>query len=162
MPTLTRGTESVVVRGLRADDLPRVVAVDAKIVGRERTRFFELVLERNLRETGVRVSLAAELDGLFVGFLFARAWYGEFGALEPVAVLETLGVHPDFRERGVGAALLRQLVVNLRALGLDRLRAEVDWRDQELLAFFQRSGFELAPRLVVERDLTRREPDGPG
>lgn len=150
----TRSGE-LVVRGLRADDLRRVVALDAKIVGRERGQFFELMLKRNLEETGVRVSLAAELDGMFVGYLLARAWYGEFGALEPVAVLEALGVHPDFRHRGTGTALVRQLVRNLRGLGLSKLRTEVAWDEFDLLAFLHREGFEPAQRLVVERDLAQ-------
>jgi ribosomal protein S18 acetylase RimI-like enzyme len=158
METTLERSERVLVRRLRPEDLGRVVALDAKVVGRERGKFFELVLRRNLSETGIEVSLAAELDGLFVGYLLARAYYGEFGMLEPVAVLETLGVHPDFRHQGVGAALLRQLAVNLRGLGLTRLRTEVDWDDLDLLGFFHREGFQPARRLVLELDLSA----GPG
>jgi len=36
-------------------------------------------------ETGIKVSLAGELDDCFCGFLLARVYYGEFGAPEPVA-----------------------------------------------------------------------------
>jgi ribosomal protein S18 acetylase RimI-like enzyme len=101
---------SVLVRGLAVDDLERVIGLDAKIVGRRREEFFKLKLQQNLQETGIKVSLAAELDDCFCGFLLARVYYGEFGALEPVAVLDTLGVHPDFRGRGVGSSLLGQSV----------------------------------------------------
>jgi len=38
------------------------------------------------------VSLAAEIEGLLVGFLLARVYYGEFGTLEPAAVMDTIGV----------------------------------------------------------------------
>lgn len=154
----TLESERLVVRRLRADDLGRVIALDAKVVGRERGKFFEQVLERNLRETGIQVSLAAELEGLFAGYLLAHAYHGEFGTLEPVAVLESFSVHPDFRRQGVGTALLRQLMIDLRALGLDKLRTEVDWRDLGLLGFFHRAGFVPAPRLLLERDLTREPP----
>jgi GNAT superfamily N-acetyltransferase len=153
--TLEKG-ERVVVRRLCPDDLQRVIGLDAKLVGRERGKFFEQMLARNLRDPGLQVSLAAELDGLFVGYLFAHAYYGEFGTLEPVAVLEAFGAHPDFRGQGVGDALMRQLVTNLRALGLDKLRTEVDWRDNSLLGFFHREGFVPAQRFVLERDLSAR------
>lgn len=154
METLEK-SERVVVRRLRPDDLQRVIALDAKIVGRPRDKFFEQVLNRNLRETGIQVSLAAELDGLFVGYLLAHAYYGEFGTLEPVAVLESFGVHPDFRGQGVGDALMHQLTTNLRGLGLDTLRTEVDWRDFALMGFFHREGFVPAQRFVLERDLSK-------
>lgn len=149
---------ALIVRRLRPDDLSRVVAIDAKLLGRERSKYFESVLQRNLRDTGVQVSLAAEQDDLFVGYLLARAWYGEFGTLEPYAVLESLGVHPDFHRGGVGAALLEQLVVNLNALGLTRLRTEVEWRDRDLVNFFHRAGFAPGPRLCLDLAWSSHDP----
>jgi ribosomal protein S18 acetylase RimI-like enzyme len=146
---------SVLVRGLAVDDLERVIGLDAKIVGRRREEFFKLKLQQNLQETGIKVSLAAELDDCFCGFLLARVYYGEFGALEPVAVLDTLGVHPDFRGRGVGSALLGQLRKNLGALRVPRLRTEVGWENQSLLHFLHREEFQPAPRLCLELDLAR-------
>ena len=81
--------QTVVVRRLRPDDLEAVVALDAKNTGRKRDEYFKVKLEQNLAETGIQVSLAAELDGAFVGFLLARVFYGEFGTMEQVAVLDT-------------------------------------------------------------------------
>jgi len=149
---------SIVVRRLRPEDLERVVRIDAKILGRERAQYFQSVLERNLRDTGVQVSLAAEQDGAFVGYLLARAWYGEFGIVEPYAVLEAIGVHPDFQRCGVGAALLEQLVLNLNALGLRRVRTEVEWRDRELMNFFHRAGFAPASRLCLDLAWPAHDP----
>ena len=146
---------AVLVRGLAAEDLERVIGLDARIVGRRREEFFKLKLQQNLKETGIKVSLAAELDRCFCGFLLARVYYGEFGALEPVAVLDTLGVHPDFRGRGVGSGLLGQLRKNLGALRVPRLRTEVAWENQTLLHFLHREGFQPAPRLCLELDLAR-------
>lgn len=145
----------MVVRGLRPEDLEAVIALDAKNVGRRREEYFKVKLQQNLTETGIRVSLAAEVDRIVCGFLLARVYYGEFGTLEPVAVLDTLDVHPDFRRRGVGAALLLQLRKNLGALRVSRLRTEVAWDDQQLLAFFHSKGFRPAERLCLELDLGR-------
>jgi ribosomal protein S18 acetylase RimI-like enzyme len=161
MSQVERIEERVVVRGLRPDDLSAVIALDAKIVGRPRTEYFKVKLQQNLAETGIKVSLAGELDGGLVGFLLARVFYGEFGTLEPVAVLDTLGVHPEFQGRGVGTALVRQLHTNLRGLGVTRLQTEVDWDNQRLLHFFHDEGFRPARRFCLDLDLQAlpdREP----
>jgi GNAT superfamily N-acetyltransferase len=148
----------VVVRRLQAEDLERVIAIDAKITGRRREEFFRFKLRHALTDTGIEVSLAAAVEGAFAGFLLARVYYGEFGTLEKVAVLDTIGVHPDFKGRGVGAALLDQLRTNLLALGIPRLQTEVGWDNPDLLAFFHHEGFLPAPRFCLDLDLeaTRR------
>lgn len=150
--------DRIVVRALRPADLEAVIALDARNSGRRREQFFRYKLEQNLRETGVQVSLAAEVSGSFTGFLLARVFYGEFGVLEPVAVLETLGVHPDFRHQGVGMALLAQLRLNLAALHVRCLRTEVGWEAIDLLAFFHHAGFRPAERLCLDLDLDRMRP----
>lgn len=147
------GGEAVRVRGLRPEDFDAVVAVDAKNVGRRREEYFRVQLEENLRATGIRVSLAAELDGLFVGFLLARVYYGEFGRTEPAAVLDTLAVRPDLHGRGVGAALLDQLKRNLAGLRVRSIQTEVAWEDQSLMAFFQHQGFRPAARIALDLPL---------
>jgi ribosomal protein S18 acetylase RimI-like enzyme len=143
----------VFVRGLKPEDLEAVIAVDALSTGRRREEYFKIKLLQNLAETGIKVSLAAELDGLFCGFLLARVFYGEFGRMEPAAVLDTIAVHPDFQGQGVGSALLRQLRTNLLGLGVPRIQTEVSWDAPELLTFFQHEGFRPAGRISLDLDL---------
>jgi ribosomal protein S18 acetylase RimI-like enzyme len=145
----------VLVRRLRHEDLEPMIALDARVVGRRRDEFFKLKLKQALSDTGIEVSLAAELEGGFAGFLLARLYYGEFGLVEPVAVLDTIAVRPDLRGRGVGAALLDQLRTNLLGLGLTCLQTEVGWDSIELIAFFHREGFRPAQRLCLELDLEK-------
>lgn len=149
----TQEFESVTVRHLRPRDLEAVVDVDRRNTGRSRAEYFRLKLAQALADTGIQVSLAAEIDGRFGGFLLARVWYGEFGATEQNAVLDTIGVHPWYHGRGVGRALLRQLRENLLALGIRSLRTEVSWADQRLLSFFHHEGFVPAPRLCLDLPL---------
>ena len=146
----------IVVRGLKPEDLESVVKIDAKSTGRRRDEYFRIKLAQNLEETGIKVSLAAEIDHGLCGFLLARVYYGEFGTLEPVAVLDTLGVHPDMRGAGIGHALMEQLLVNLSGLGVATLRTEVAWDDALLVRFFQREHFMPAPRLSLELAVTHR------
>jgi len=144
--------ESVVTRLLRPSDLEAVISIDAKATGRRRVEYFKLKLEMAMNETGVEVSLAAEIDGMFVGFLIARVYYGDFGVAEPAAVLEVMGVHPDFRGLGVGHALVRQLTTNLLGLGVGKVSTEVGWDEQHMSAFLHREGFQPAPRICLDLD----------
>jgi ribosomal protein S18 acetylase RimI-like enzyme len=145
--------EAVVVRNLRPRDLEAVIEVDSKNTGRRRAEYFKVKLAQALADTGIQVSLAADYDGRFAGFLMARVYYGEFGATEQTAVLDTIGVHPGLRGHGIGAALLRQLRQNLLALGIEQLQTQVSWDDQRLLSFFHNSGFRPAARIGLDLDL---------
>lgn len=161
MDTLDSLASDVVVRNLRPSDLDAVILLDAKNVGRRRDEFFRLKLKQALSDTGITVSLAAELDGAFVGFLLARVFYGEFGVTERVAVIDVIDVHPDFRRHHVATALFDQLRTNLLGLGIHVLRTEVGWDDHGLFGFFRREGFVMAQRLCLDLDLqaVRSEAD---
>jgi ribosomal protein S18 acetylase RimI-like enzyme len=145
----------VLVRNLRADDTEALIAIDAESVGRRRDRFLALKVKQAFADTGIAVSLVAELDDHVVGFVLARVYYGEFGVVEPAAVLDVLGVHPDYRGRRVASALIDQLRTNLLGLGIRKLQTEVQWANTELTSFFQHEGFKLAPRLCLDLDLDR-------
>lgn len=153
MDTIDPLVGSVVVRNLRPSDLEAVIALDAKNVGRRRDEFFRLKLKQALSDTGITVSLAAELDGMFVGFLLARVFYGEFGVTDRVAVMDVIDVHPDFRHHHVATSLLAQLRTNLLGLGIGTLRTEVGWDTHDLMAFFRHEGFVMAQRLCLDLDL---------
>ena len=59
-------------------------ALGAKITGRRRDEYFKVKLQfkQALSDTGVMISLAAEVEGAFVRCLLARVYYGEFGNLK--------------------------------------------------------------------------------
>lgn len=153
MDTLDPLTLDVVVRNLTSADLDAVIMLDAKNVGRRRDEFFKLKLKQALADTGITVSLAAEVKGSFVGFLLARVFYGEFGVTERVAVMDVIDVHPAFRGLHVATALLEQLRTNLEGLGIGVLRTEVGWENTELLGFFRREGFVMAQRVCLDMNL---------
>ena len=147
------GLEGVLVRELTVSDLDGVVRIDARSSGRPRHEYYLRKLEEALRESGVRISLAAEVDGALVGFMLGRLYYGEFGVPEPTAIIDSLGVDPDFRGRKVGSALLAQMETNLRAFGIETVRTEVDWDRLDLLGFLGGHGFKPAPVLTLQKKL---------
>lgn len=152
-------TDRITVRTLAESDLEAVVKIDAEASGRRRPRYFELMLLRSVRMAGLQISLLAEMEGRAAGYLIASLHYGEFGVTEPIASIEAIGVEQVSRRRRVASALMRQLRLNLGALGVRSIRTDVAWSDFELLAFFRSEGFAPAPRLCLERML---DPTTPG
>ncbi|MGZ9106243.1 MAG: GNAT family N-acetyltransferase [Rhodoplanes sp.] len=142
--------DRIPVRSLRESDLKALIAIDRRITGRDRSGYFERKLGEALHESDVRVSLVAEADGRPVGFIMARVDLGEFGRIEAAAVMDTIGVDPDYAGHGVGRALLSQLLANLATLRVDNILTEVDWADRELMAYLDRCGFRPSGRLSFD------------
>jgi GNAT superfamily N-acetyltransferase len=67
------------------------------------------------------------------------------GALWPltptIAELRRMYVHRDHRRRGLGGAMLDELVRRARALGFTTLRLETGMRQQPAIALYERAGF---------------------
>ncbi len=139
-----------VVRALKPGDCARLVRMDQAVSGRNRTAWYEGKIRRALEDADVRISLGAEVDGIVVGALLGSVHYGEFGQPEPVAILDTVLVDPAFARRGIATAMLQQLLLNLAALRIERLRTEVSWDQFDLTEFFAKAGFVPVPRLVLE------------
>lgn len=139
--------DKIVCRSLQPDDLDAIVRIDRHLTGHERHAYYQRKINEAVEESGIRVSLVAELKGSIVGFIMARVDYGEFDRTEPVAVLDTIGVIPSFVNYHVGTALLAQLLGNLTTLRLESIRTEVDAEQTELSAFLLNNHFQPAQRL---------------
>ncbi len=145
--------DRVPVRSMTRGDLDGILAVDRGITGRDRTAYFKRKFAEAMEESGVRVSLVAEREGRVCGFIMARVEFGEFGSLEPEAVIDTIGVAASDGHKGVGSALLSQLMTNLQGLRVERVRTEVEWNHFGLLSFLDRMGFRPHRRLALRRGL---------
>lgn len=141
------------VQSMRPADLPQILRIDRQITGSDRSAYIEAKLGEAMDDSAIRVSLTARLDGAIVGFLMARADLGDFGRVEPVAVLDTLGVDPGYGHRGVGHALVSQLFGNLEALRIDRVETSVHPTEMALLGFMLATGFMRSQRLSFVRSL---------
>ena len=134
-------------------DSEGVARIDRRHTGRDRRGFLCRALREALADSAVRVSLAARIDGSVAGFVMARMDYGDFGRVEPAAVIDTLGVDPLRARQGIGRALLSQLLLNLHGLGVERLETVVAAGDKALAAFFYDIGFRPSQRLAFVKAL---------
>jgi ribosomal protein S18 acetylase RimI-like enzyme len=143
--------EDLPVRSMAESDLPAIIRLDRKITGRDRTAYLTRKASEVARDSAIRMSLVAEVDGKVAGFLMARVDFGEFGRAEPIAVLDTIGVAPDRARQRVGRALLEQLLLNLASLRAEQVVTEVSLDQVPLLAFLGRTGFARSQRLAFEK-----------
>lgn len=141
------------VRSLSRGDVPGIVRIDTRLTGRNREEYIGQLVDEAMSNSAVRVSLTARVDGIVAGFMMARTDFGDFGRSEPVAVLDTIGVDPDYAHHGVGSALLSQLFVNLQALHVERLETIVSRQDFGLLGFLYSAGFAPSQRLAFLKQL---------
>ena len=85
--------------------------------------------------------------------VLSRVDFGEFGRMEPAAVIDTVGVSPGRTRHHVGSALIDQLTANLRTLRCETIHTAVDWSQSGLLAFFRAAGFAPSQRLSFSRSV---------
>ena len=137
------------IRPLHVDDIERVIAIDRAYSGHSRRRFFEKRFAAVEPEDFVHVGVVQ--DGVLRGYAIARVLRGEFGHKQTVAVLDAIGVDAESRERGVGQALMTELDAIMVRRNVHALKSQAEWTNLDLLRFFAAAGFELAPRLTLQR-----------
>ncbi|MDD5333045.1 MAG: GNAT family N-acetyltransferase [Rhodoferax sp.] len=145
--------DSADVQSMKPQDLQEIARIDRALTGRDRTDYMQAKLAEALNDSALRVSMTARLDGTIVGYLMARADLGDFGRTEPAAVIDTIGVDPEYEHRGVGRALLSQLFANLGALRVERVETLTAPRDQALLGFLFDAGFQPSQRLAFSHPI---------
>jgi N-acetylglutamate synthase-like GNAT family acetyltransferase len=98
--------------------------------------------------------LVAELDNRVVGFLFGRAGELEFGLPGTVAWMETIGVDPAYRHRGVAEALGEQFASFTEDHGIKTIFTLMNTNQTELQYFFSRIGFVHGRMIHYQEDLS--------
>ena len=144
-------TAAPTLRPAAPGDLESIVALDRAHSGASRRGFFEKRWQAMTASPDAFVSIVAVSAERIVGFVLAHVIDGEFGADAPAAVLDAIAVDPAARSHAAGAALMRALVDGARARQVREIRTQARWDERDLVGFFARCGFRLAPKVVLER-----------
>jgi argininosuccinate lyase len=128
--------DGVTIRRARVTDVPGIAAVMARYVEQN------VLLPRPVSELYqcIREFHVAEHDGQVVACAALRLLWRDLGEVR------SLAVRPDAHGRGLGQALVEQVVADARELGLPRLIALT--REVE---FFERCGFAIEKREALPR-----------
>ncbi|MCW8882512.1 MAG: GNAT family N-acetyltransferase [Sedimenticola sp.] len=137
------------VRSLAETDLDSIRRIDRHITNEDRSTYLQQKVSEVISDSGIRVSMVAEQDGMVAGFVMARVDYGSFGRADSTAVVDTLGVGPEYKGSGIGSALMAQLMDNLASLQVENVRTEVEWENFDLNRFLSSAGFRPAQELSL-------------
>jgi ribosomal-protein-alanine N-acetyltransferase len=85
--------------------------------------------------------LVAEVDGKVVGYLIGTLRWGASGHIMAI------GVYPEYRKRGVGTALMVQILDILHMRGAKNVRLEVRKSNDVAQLFYQKLGFKLGEEI---------------
>ena len=94
---------------------------------------------KRVKACSAAVFLVCEIDGRVVGVV-----RGNYDGSR--AIIHQLSVHPAYQRRGLGAALVREIVKNFQRMGAPTVSATVTERS---LPFWQKVGFRKTNVLLV-------------
>jgi predicted N-acetyltransferase YhbS len=138
----------VKLRVLTMRDLDTVADIDESLLGTRRVEYWETRLEK--AETSGVPSLVAEVDGKVVGFILGSASGWEYGIPENVAWIDTLGVRNEYKRKGIARLLFKEMFSMFKKVGVDTIYVFVNWKDWDLLQFFDKMGFKRGDMINLE------------
>ena len=149
--------ESIIkIRLMRVDDFDAVLGIDRKVLKASRLKYYEMKFDKLFKSKEfIPTSLVAENDnGAVVGFVMGELYMGEYGITQDGATIDTIGVDPDYRHRGIGEKLINEFINHLRNLDVKKVNTLVDKNDSKLIKFFNANQFSTAKSIVsLERTL---------
>lgn len=140
--------EHVGLRVLTLKDIDAVTEIDFSLLGTRRREYWEHKLEMAVM-TGIP-SLAAEIDGKVVGFILGSASGWEYGIPENIGWIDTLGVLKEYQKNGIARLLFKEMYSMFKKVGVDTIYVFVNWRDWNLLQFFDKMGFRRGDMINLE------------
>ena len=149
-------TESTIkIRLMKTDDFDAVVGIDERVLKTPRPDYYEKKFDKlfNSKDFLPTSLVAEENDGTVVGFVMGELYMGEYGIFQEEATLDTIGVDPDHRNRGIGKQLIDEFLDHLKRLGVQKLHTLVDWNDTKLIHFFSANEFSPSKSINLERNL---------
>ena len=133
--------DKLTVRQLNKDDLDAIVDIDTKVLGETRRDYWVTKIIKQAVTRPKDASLVSEIDGKVVGFILGEISGWEFKVPNNIGWIDTIGIDPDYQNRGIAKVLANALVANLKSYEVDTIYTLVNWNDWDLLQFFHAMGF---------------------
>ena len=159
--TVLEDHDGLVIRPARAEDIPSVGRLDARITKLSKTDYWDDMFKRYGKRPK-RFFLVAEQKGSkLVGFIIGevRAW--EFGS-PPCGWIFAIGVDPKSRLRKVGSRLFEAMCDCLAKAGVDTVRTMLARKDDLNMTFFRSQGMMGGSFIQLEMPLSSDGGEKPG
>jgi N-acetylglutamate synthase-like GNAT family acetyltransferase len=93
------------------------------------------------------------MQGTVVGFIMGDASGWEYGVPNTVGWIDTIGIHPKYQRKGIAKLLFKEMMGNLKTVGVDTIYTLVNWKEWDLLHFFDKMGFRKGDMIQLELKL---------
>ncbi len=147
--------DAIHIRMMTTDDFDAVVRIDAKVLNASRPDYYKAKFERLFKSVDyLPTSLVAEDDeGTIVGFVMGELFMGEYGIFKQEATLDTIGIDPDYQQRGIGKLLIKEFLNHCKRVGVKKLNTLVNLDDDKLIHFFNKNAFTPSKTVNLEYNL---------
>jgi len=144
---------TIKIRLMKAEDYDAVVRIDGRVVKASRPEYYNMKFEKLFQTKDyLPASLVAEDEnGTVVGFVMGETYMGEYGIFEGAATLDTIGVDPDYQQKGIGEQLINEFLKHLKSLGVEKISTLVAWNSSDLIHFFSANQFAPSKTIYLER-----------
>lgn len=123
-------TRLIIIRKFQPSDFQWVIDIERKVFDEH-----DPYLYMQFYETYPEGFIVAEINGIVVGYVAG------FLASVGTGRIFSLGVHPAYQNRGVGAGLLKEMINIFRKLGVFEIILEVRSSNIKAKRFYEKHGF---------------------
>ena len=134
---------------MREEHFERITEIAYQVPGETRPDYREGKIEMAGRRSPLP-SLVAEMDGRVIAFILGDASGWEYGVPENIGWIDTIGVDPAYQRKGIAQILMKEMLNNMKKVGVDTVYTLVNWRDWGLLQLFDAMGFKRGDMINPE------------
>ena len=133
--------DKLTIRQLTKDDLDAIVEKKKKILGETRRDYWFTKIVKQAETRPPDASLVSEIDDKVIGFILGEVSGWTFKVPNNIGWIDTIGIDPDYQNRGIAKVLANAVISNLKQYNVDTIYTLVNWNDWDLLQFFHSMGF---------------------
>jgi [ribosomal protein S18]-alanine N-acetyltransferase len=147
MQVALRDIGNCVIRRCDPSDIIPVMEINLKTLPEHYSDYFYESLLAELPEA----FLVAEVERKLVGYIMCKIEYGfsnfkKLGFVKKGHVV-SVAVLPDYRQKGIGRALVEEAIVGVKLKKSDELYLEVRCSNNEAIKLYEKIGFIIKQRL---------------
>ena len=132
--------DKIKIRVMQEEDMPAVAAIQSQVLGTRR-HDYKALKARAMTSRSPVMPLVAEVENQVVGFVMGETSDGEYGVPGSIGWIDSIGVLANYQHQGVASMLVKELITSMGKVGVCKVYTLVNWRDAEMLGFFDKLGF---------------------
>lgn len=137
------------VRMMREEDAQAIKEIGNQILHTRQRDYWSIKAQSDRARCPVP-PYVAEADGRIIGFIMGDANEGEYGMPGLIGWIDAIGVHPEYQRQGVARMLVETMTAFMHKVGVNKVYTLVNWRDAEMLQFFDKLGFAPGDMINLE------------